>query len=94
MTCYRITATYAAAFAAAALLLTGCGGKALEPFKDAKVNGRNDAPATIGTAPDGFGNWARKCDGPNMVYTLFHSDSPYGGIQVVPNDPRCGPSTQ
>jgi hypothetical protein len=53
------------------------------------VSNRNNDPAVVGSMPDGFGNWAAKCDGPNMVYTLFHQDSAYGGISVVPNDPRC-----
>lgn len=68
---------------------TGCS-KLTEPLKDAPVSGRNSDPAVVGSMPDGFGNWAAKCDGPNMVYTLFHKDSAYGGISVVPNDPRCG----
>jgi hypothetical protein len=68
---------------------TGCS-KLTEPLKDAPVSSRNSDPAVVGSMPDGFGNWAAKCDGPNMVYTLFHKDSAYGGISVVPNDPRCG----
>lgn len=74
---------------AAALLLTGCS-KAAEPFKDAHVDGRNDDPARIGTMPDGFNNFAYKCVGTDMVYTLFHSDSGYGSIAVSPNSPACG----
>lgn len=85
-------ATTAGAVAAAGVLTftaAGCVDKVTEPFKDAGVSGRNSAPAEVGTAPDGFGNWAAKCDGPNMVYTLFHGDKPYGGIAVAANDPRC-----
>lgn len=79
----------AAALAVVTLLaLSGCA-KASEPFKDAPRGSVNDSPADTGTMPDGFGNWASKCDGNNRVYTLFHSDSAYGGIAVVPNDPRC-----
>ena len=70
------------------LALSGCS-KYTEPFRDAHVVSRNNGPAIVGTMPDGFGNWAAKCDGPNMVYTLYHNDSKYGGISVVPNDPRC-----
>jgi hypothetical protein len=79
-----------AAAAAAVLMVTttGCS-KLTEPLKDAPVSNRNNDPAVVGSMPDGFGNWAAKCDGPNMVYTLFHQDSAYGGISVVPNDPRC-----
>lgn len=39
--------------------------------------------------PDGFSNIASKCDGPNRVYVVFHSDSAYGSVAVVANDPRC-----
>ena len=83
---------------AAAVLLTGCNSdsKRVEQYKDASVAGRNEDPAVIGTMPDGFSNWARKCDGPNMVYTIFHYNNnkenggdTYGSISVVPNDPRC-----
>jgi hypothetical protein len=82
----RLAAAVAAV--AAVLAVSGCA-KATEPFKDSPVEGRNTDPAHVGSMPDGFGNWAAKCDGANMVYTLFHSDSNYGGIAVVANDPRC-----
>lgn len=71
------------------LALSGCGDKALEGFQDAHIDGRNTNPAMVGTMPDGFSNFAAKCDGPNMVYVVFHGDSSYGSIDVVPNDPRC-----
>ena len=83
------------------LLLAGLAGcdantKRVEQYKDAGVSSRNDAPAEVGTMPDGFSNWASKCDGPNRVYTVFHynNDKESGGdvagsIAVVPNDPRC-----
>ena len=73
------------------LALTGCGAeKMTEGFKDAPRTGNtNSAPADTITMPDGFSNVASKCDGPNRLYVLFHGDSPYGGIFVVPNDPRC-----
>ena len=73
----------------AVLLLSGCSEKMKEPFRDAGVSGRNDNPATIGTMPDGFNNWAAKCDGPNMVYTPYHGNEKYAALAVVPNDPRC-----
>lgn len=69
--------------------LAGCG-KATEQYKDAAIEGERDlTPAVVGTMPDGFSNYAAKCEGPNRVYVLFHGDSPYGSIAVVPNDPRC-----
>lgn len=70
------------------LVLTGCS-KFTEPFKDAPVSNRNNGPAIIGTMPDGFNNWAFKCNGTDGVYTTYHADSAYGGIAVVPNDPQC-----
>lgn len=79
--------------AAAALVFVGAGAascdKTNEPFKDAARSGNNNAPAETGTMPDGFSNWAAKCDGPNMVYVIFKSNSNYGAISVVKDDPRC-----
>lgn len=70
--------------------VAACTNKAQQVYNDApRTAVQNSAPATVGNMPDGFSNWARKCDGPDMVYTLFHSDSAYGGIAVVANDPRC-----
>ncbi len=68
--------------------LAACG-KMTEPFKDAERAGVNDSPATTVTFPDGFNNAATKCDNGNRVYVLYHADSPYGGIAVVPQDPTC-----
>lgn len=82
----------------AVLALSACGNdtKSAEQYKDAPVASRNDTAAVVGTMPDGFNNWAAKCDGPNRVYTIFHfkttkntDDGAYGSIAVVPNDPRC-----
>jgi hypothetical protein len=87
-----------AAGAAAAFALAACGSdsKTVEQYKDAGVSSRNDAPAEVGTMPDGFSNWASKCDGPNRVYTVFHYNNAKdtggdvaGAIAVVANDPRC-----
>lgn len=72
-----------------ALALTGCGSKAMEPYQDAKRAGSNTTSADVGTMPDGFSNFATKCDHGNRVYVLFHGDSAYGGIYVVPQDPTC-----
>ena len=74
-------------------LVTGvaaCSNKAQQVYNDApRTQDENDSPATVGNMPDGFSNWARKCDGPNMVYALYHGDSAYGAIAVAGNDPRC-----
>jgi hypothetical protein len=68
---------------------TGCSQKTKEVGRDAPVSSHDDKPARILNMPDGFSNVSAKCDGPNMVYVVFHSDSPYGSVDVVPNDPRC-----
>jgi hypothetical protein len=77
---------------AAAVVVLGLGGcteKASEPYRDAPRGGTNNAPADVLTFPDGFANVSAKCDGPNRVYVIFHSDAAYGSVAVVPNDPRC-----
>lgn len=73
---------------ASVLALSGCG-KAMEPYQDADIQSRNTSPAIVGTMPDGFSNFASKCDGPNRVYVIFKGDNPYGSLHVVANDPRC-----
>lgn len=73
------------------LALTGCTetSKGMQGYADAHVSGSNKDAAEVGTMPDGFNNFASKCDHGNRVYTTFHGDSAYGGIAVVPNDPTC-----
>lgn len=66
--------------------VTSCAA-ALEEFNDAPVSGNNDEPAMRISFPDGFGNVAAKCDGPNMVYSAMNSNG--RGVAVVANDPRC-----
>jgi hypothetical protein len=70
-------------------LLAGCSDKANEQFKDSDRAATNQAPADTGTMPDGFSNYSTKCDHGNRVYVLFHADSPYGSIAVVPVDKSC-----
>ena len=82
------------AAAATALTLTfsaaGCSNKQQQLFNDApRTAVQNNDPAEVIAMPDGFGNAATKCEGPNRIYTLYHNDSSYGGIAVAPNDPRC-----
>lgn len=87
------TIKIAAALGLATLVLltgTGCSEKGNEVFRDApKTAQRNEAPATIITFPDGFTNYAGKCDGPNYIYSAYHGDGSYAAGFVVPNDPRC-----
>lgn len=70
-------------------VLTSCGSKGVEQFKDAPVGQRNTGKADLITFPDGFSNVAAKCDGPNRVYVIFKGDNVYGSIAVAPNDPQC-----
>lgn len=65
-----------------------CGDDAMEEFNDAPRSGNNDDPALTISFPDGFGNVARKCDGPNMVYSSRVTGEGRS-ITVAPNDPRC-----
>jgi len=74
---------------AGVLASTAACGKFTEPYKDATVSVRNDSPADVGSMPDGFNNFASKCDHGNRVYTLYHNNAAYGGIAVVANDPSC-----
>jgi hypothetical protein len=69
--------------------LSACDGKYTEPYKDAPIDGRDRTPAKIFEMPDGFSNFAFKCNGPVGVYVIFHHDSPYGSISTVNNDPNC-----
>lgn len=90
----RKIALIAATLGLIGLGAAGCASKLTEPFHDAHRGATNSQPADVGTMPDGFSNWADKCDHGNRVYTLFHSDSAYGAISVVPQDPTCKGAAQ
>lgn len=86
------TRTLAVALSAVAVLvLAGCNtDKYSEQYRDApRANEINDDAAATITFPDGFSNAATKCDHGNRVYVLFHEDSAYGSIAVVPADASC-----
>jgi hypothetical protein len=85
----RVAVAAVLAMAGIAVAATGCSQKTKEIGRDAPVASHDDKPARIINMPDGFSNISAKCDGPNMVYVVFHADSPYGSVAVVPNDPRC-----
>jgi hypothetical protein len=86
----KITMTVVGLILGLALLATGCSvGKATEPFRDAPRGTTNSAPMDIIEMSDGFSNLGSKCDGENRVYVVYHGDSLYGSVAVVPNDPRC-----
>lgn len=71
-------------------LLAGCGlGKITEPFNDAPVSHQIGGPAEVGSMPDGFNNFAEKCDDHgNRVFVIFHSDASYGSVYAM-KDPTC-----
>ena len=95
ITLTRIRLTWiAAAIAAviAAVFVAGCSpsSKITQPFQDAPVSGMLKGPAEIGTMPDGFNNFAEKCDDHgNRVFVIFHSDGAYGSVFAM-KDPTCG----
>lgn len=79
------------AIAALGLAVSACSTEdVLGEFNDADVSGENDGPAIIINMPDGFGNLAGKCDGPNFIYSSkVNSSGSARALAVVPNDPRC-----
>lgn len=83
----RKIVTLSAAAILGVTVLTGCS-SFTEPYNDAPVDHKNDDPAEIYSMPDGFANFASKCDEHgNRVYTT-RTD---GGeaMAVVPADPTC-----
>lgn len=89
---YSFTIMVIVVIAFAAVLVTLLG--ACESRQDAGVNNRDTGPADLINMPDGYSNVAHKCDGPNMVYVIYHGNTregpkAYGALAVVPNDPRC-----
>lgn len=80
---------------AAVAVLAGCNenSKVAQPYNDTAVAGRASNAMVVGNGADGFSNWGMKCDGyGHLVYVIFHGDSPYGAITVIP-DKRCGSLT-
>lgn len=55
--------------------LTACAG----PNVDVESENTDDTSIIVFQ----YGTVERKCDGPNMVYSV------YQGVAVAPNDPRC-----
>jgi hypothetical protein len=80
--------TLTALILGAGLALTGC--KATEPFQDAPVSSRDKSPAEVYDMPDGYSNFAEKCDKHgNRIVVVFHGDGTYAGVTAIPNDPSC-----
>lgn len=72
----------------AVAVVTGCA-KITEPFNDAPVSHKIGGPAEVGSMPDGFNNFAEKCDDHgNRVFVIFHSDGAYGSVFAM-KDPTC-----
>lgn len=70
--------------------LPGCGDKFSEPFRDApRSDYTNHEPADVIEFPDGFSNWASKCDHGNRIYSAYHGDSAYAAGMISPQDPTC-----
>lgn len=73
--------------AVALFVLTGCS-SLTEPWNDAPIQSKDDSPAEIYAMPDGYNNFASKCDRHgNRVYVVRTGDG--RGIAVAPNDPSC-----
>jgi hypothetical protein len=75
---------------AVALVASGCGlNKITEPFQDAPVYQHLTGPAVVSNMPDGFSNWASKCDGHgDRVFVAYHGDANRAAIAVI-RDPSC-----
>ncbi|MGW1673269.1 hypothetical protein [Streptomyces sp. NPDC002324] len=73
--------------AIAALSLSACSA-VTEQWNDAPVQYKDDGPAVIHSMPDGFANFASKCDGfGHRVFTTRGGES--GKSVAVMADPKC-----
>lgn len=67
---------------------TGCS-SLTEEFNDAPIGKKYDGPAEVYSMPDGFANFASKCDAHgNRVYTTRGGNAGKA-IAVVAADPSC-----
>lgn len=74
--------------AIAALFLSGCSSMT-EPWNDAPVSYKDDGPAVIHSMPDGFANFASKCDGfGHRVFTTRGGEKAGKAVAVIA-DPKC-----
>jgi hypothetical protein len=74
-------------------LVAGCGADSDSSWNqqgnDASHVKGNHGPAEIGYMPDGFSNYATKCDRAGVrVYVIYHTSSHNGAIAVIP-DTTC-----
>ena len=72
------------------IALSSCA-KFTEPFKDAHVSTRDNAPAEVGTMPDGFSNWAAKCvpGSHTLVITTSHGSANRTAVAAVVDPHKC-----
>jgi hypothetical protein len=83
-----VSAALVALAIAGLFLVTGCA-KFLEPYNDAPVSGKIGGAAEVGSMPDGFSNFAEKCDTHgNRVFVVYHGDKGYGSVFAL-KDPTC-----
>jgi hypothetical protein len=81
-------AVIAAGAAIAALSLSGCS-SVTEEWNDGPVQYKDDGPARIHSMPDGFANFADKCDGfGHRVFTTRGGGKAGKAIAVI-DDPKC-----
>lgn len=88
----KIVLACTAALGAALFLTAGTGCEDIvEEWNDAKIEKKYDHPAEVYSMPDGFANFASKCDvHGNRVYTTRWGGEGQGkAITVVPADPSC-----
>ncbi|MEU5957581.1 hypothetical protein [Streptomyces sp. NPDC047525] len=75
--------------ATAALFLSACS-SATETWNDAPVQYKDDGPARIHSMPDGFANFAEKCDGfGHRVFTTRSTSNGGGKAVAVIDDSMC-----
>lgn len=94
---YTITRRKVVALVAAVFLmigagvLTGCGEKFSEPFKDAPRSHQDSGnPTDVIRFADGFSNVGTSCDKDgNRIYVAYHGDSPYAAIFVLEDAKGC-----
>lgn len=82
----------AAGLAAGVLALAGCSSMT-EPYNDAPIDHKVDRPAIVYSMPDGFANYAEKCDefGNLVITTRGGGKSGGKAVTVVPDTEACAP---
>jgi hypothetical protein len=71
------------------VLLSGCA-SAGEPFNDARIEEKVDRPATVYSMPDGFANFAEKCDNHgNLVATTREGAKAGKDITMIADPVAC-----